>query len=126
MVRALLISSLFIGGCATGLLAQAPRRWSFTEATIIKIDSSTPYYEYTLDTPVERYVVRSPMRLAVTKGLHVKVAIAGEYVYITDKDGKAQQTTGVMQYRIPASVPKKIASWFDPNRKRTLPLNLHG
>jgi hypothetical protein len=69
-----------------------------------------PYYEYTLDTTVERYVVKSPRRLAVTEGLRVKVAIAGEYVYITDKEGRPQQTIGVMQYRIPAPRPKKSAA----------------
>ncbi|HEY1756649.1 MAG TPA: hypothetical protein VGG72_14845 [Bryobacteraceae bacterium] len=112
----------------SGLLAQqGPRRWSFTEAAVIKIDNSGPYYQYTLETTLERYVVESPTRLAVTEGLHVKVAIAGGYVYITDEDGKPQQTIGVTQYRIPKPPePKKNASWFDPNREPTLPLNLHG
>src|SRR5580658_2881079 len=98
MVRAILLASV----CITGLLAQEQPlpRWSFAEATVIKIDSSRPYYEYTIETAVEGYVVRSPTRIVITKGAHVKVAFVREYVYITDANGKPQQTTGVLQYPI--------------------------
>jgi hypothetical protein len=107
MIRAILVAFL----CVTGLVAQQPLpQWSFAEATVIKIDSSRPYYEYTIETAVEGYVVRSPIRIVITEGAHVKVAIVREYVYITDANGKTQQTTGVLRYRLPPpSPPKKYA-----------------
>jgi len=61
----------------------------YRDATVIKIDSSATYYEYTVETAKDGYVVRSPRRLVLAEGSHVKVAIAGEYVYLTDARGKA-------------------------------------
>jgi hypothetical protein len=121
--RTILLASVFI----SGLFAQMPRKWSFADAAVIKIDSTATYYEYTVETATDGFVIRSPRRLAISEGAHVKVAIEGKSVFITDENGRPNETFGVSQYRLPAPpASKKTASWFDPHREPTLPLNLHG
>jgi hypothetical protein len=94
-----------------GALGQTPpQRMHFRDATVIKISSTAAYYEYTVETAEDGYICRSRRRLVVTEGSRVKVAIEGNYVYMTDENGTPQQTIGVSQYRLPAATPQKTTA----------------
>ena len=109
-IGAIFLASLFV----TGLPAQEPPRpLHFADAKVIKIDSTATYYQYTVETDKEGYVVRSERRLLLYEGSLVKIAVGAKYVILTDEKGRPNQTVGATQYRLPTpSPPKKNAALF--------------